>query len=194
MTGPVEDPRYRSAVRAGLVPFVVVGALGLAACSTGPTGHAAQTPTTTGPTSATTLPATTQPTPTTTQPTTSDLVVTDEIRSELVAAGAALNSLPASAYTGLRPGETYYAYDTATQTYWAGAGLLPSSSSTQAQVSTQDDGAYLLFTRTATGAWKAYDVGLAGTADGSPCSITVPSAILQLWNWSAGSCRPSTIS
>jgi hypothetical protein len=176
-------------VRAGLVPFVVVGALGLAACSTGPTGHAAGSATTTTP-----APTTTQPAPTTTQPTTSNLVVTDQIRSELVAAGATLNSLPASAYTGLRPGETYYAYDATTQTYWAGAGLLPSSSSTPAQVSTQDDGAYLLFTRTATGAWKAYDVGLAGTPDGTPCSITVPSAILALWNWPAGSCRPSTIS
>ncbi len=196
MTGPVEGPGYCSAVRAGLVPFVVAGALGLAACSTGSAGQSARGATTTGPTSATTRPtaATSRAAPTTTQPTTSDLVVTDEIRSELVAAGAALNSLPASAYTGLRPGETYYAYDATTQTYWAGAGLLPSSSSTPAQVSTQDDGAYLLFTRPATGAWKAYDVGLAGTADGSPCSITVPGAILQLWNWPAGSCRPSTIS
>jgi len=111
-----------------------------------------------------------------------------------VAAGAALNSLPASDYTGLRPGETYYAYDATTATYWAGAGLVPSASSTPAQVATQDDGAYLLFDRLPGGTWKAYDVGLAGTPEGSACPATVPVAILRLWGWPSGSCRPTTIS
>ena len=57
----------------------------------------------------------------------------------------------------------------------------------------QDDGAYLLFERPQGGAWKAYDVGLAGTPDGTACPVAVPSAILQLWSWGPGTCRPSTL-
>jgi len=72
-------------------------------------------------------------------------VVTAEIKSQLLQAGAALNSLPASAFTGLMSGLTYYAYDSATATYWAGAKLVPSSSSLRAQVSVQDNGSYVLF-------------------------------------------------
>ncbi len=123
----------------------------------------------------------------------SNLVVTDQVREQLVAAGAQLNDLPGSDYTGLRPGETYYGYDPATKTYWAGAGLLPSPSSTPAQVSTQDDGAYLLFERPPGGSWIAHDVGLAGV-EGATCPVQVPAQILRLWGWSSGSCRPPTIS
>ncbi len=179
-----------------------IGALVLGACSAAPSTpattrsastsapHRSTTGTTAGSSTSTTSPSTT----TTAALTTANLVVTDEIRSELTAAGAALNSLPATSYTGLRPGETYYAYDAATQTYWASSGLVPSASSMPAQVSTQDDGAYLLFSRPAGGAWKAYAVGLAGTPEGSPCPIAVPAAVLQLWHWAAGRCRPATIS
>ena len=177
-------------------------ATALGACSAAPTTPSAtRSATTSTPhrsgtaTTAGSGPATTSPLTTSTAAlATANLVVTDEIRSELTAAGATLNSLPASAYTGLRPGETYYAYDAATQTYWASGGLVASASSMQAQVSTQDDGAYLLFSRPAGGAWKAYAVGLAGTAEGSPCPIAVPAAVLQLWHWPPGSCRPATIS
>ena len=37
-------------------------------------------------------------------------------------------------------------------------------------------------------------VGLAGTPEGSACPVTVPAAVLSLWGWPAGGCRPSTIS
>jgi hypothetical protein len=56
----------------------------------------------------------------------------------------------------------------------------------------QDDGGYLLFERPAAGAWTAYNVGLAET-DGSTCPATPPAAVLALWGWPAGSCRPTTI-
>ena len=65
----------------------------------------------------------------TTTPAVRNLVVDDTLRAQLLQAGAAMNSLPASAYTGLVPGTTYYAYDSLTGTYWAGAGLVPSPSS-----------------------------------------------------------------
>lgn len=177
-------------LRRWLVAATVAGGLGLAACSASPTIHSAKTSTPHAPSPSTPR----APTTTTTVPSASNLLITNQIRSQLVAAGAALNSLPASAYTGLVQGETFYVYDPTTGTYWAGAGLVPSSSSTQAQISIQDDGAYLLFDRTSGGTWKAYDVGLAGTSDGTPCSVTVPSSVLRLWNWAPGSCRPSTIS
>jgi hypothetical protein len=190
-------------MRSGSVAFVVFGALGLAACSGGPTSTSATT-STAGNSSGSTTSATTQPTasqPTASQPVTTttavsqttNVVVTDEIRTQLVAAGAALNNLPPSDYTGLVAGGTYYAYDASTKTYWAGAGLAPNPASTQAQVSAQDDGAYLLFERPAGGTWKAFAVGLAGTREGGSCPVTVPSAILSLWSWPAQSCRPATI-
>jgi hypothetical protein len=194
-------------MRSRTVAVVATGALGLAACSAGPTDNAATTstagaqsrsttstesqPTTSPP--ATSQPATTQATTTTAVSQTSNVVVTDEVRAELIAAGAALNSLVPSDYTGLVPGETYYAYDATAKTYWAGAGLAPSPASTQAQVSAQDDGAYLLFERPAGGSWKAYAVGLAGTREGGACPVAVPAAVLSLWNWPPQSCRPATI-
>jgi len=170
---------------------VIVGVVAMAGCSGTPTGKTATAATTSAPVATTTTAGSTT---TEAAAAASNLVVSSAIRSQLVAAGAALDSLPASAFTGLRPGETYYAYDALTQTYWAGAGLLPSSSSTRAQVATQDDGAYLLFTRPRGGAWKGYAVGVAGPPGGSACPVAVPSAILSLWNWPPGSCRPSTIS
>ncbi len=164
--------------------------MSLAGCTSNPTGRSTETSVTAVPATSTTAGQTT----TTTAPGTSNLAVTDAVRSQLLAAGATLNSLPASDYTGLRPGETYYAYDAATRTYWAGAGLVPSPTSTPAQVAAQDDGAYLVFDRPQGGAWKAYAVGLAGTPEGSTCPVTVPGAILDLWGWPPGSCRPTTIS
>jgi hypothetical protein len=120
---------------------------------------------------------------------TADLAVTDAVRAQLVAAGAALNGVPAAEFVGLAPGRTFYAYDAASGTYWAGAQLVPGSS-TQAQVSVQDDGAYVLFHRTSGGAWTAQDVGLAGVG-GTPCPVAVPPAVLALWGWPAGTCRPA---
>jgi len=182
-------------VRARLIAVFALGALGLGACSAG--SHQAATTSSTSSVATTTTSSATTTTslsPTTSMPTTQDVVVTAAVRSQLVAAGAGFNHLVASDYTGLRPGETYYAFDAATQTYWAGAALSPSPSSMPAQVAAQDDGAYLLFERPPGGAWKVYDVGLAGTPEGSACPVAVPGAVLSLWGWPAGGCRPSTIS
>ena len=115
--------------------------------------------------------------------------VTDAIRSQLLDAGAALNQLPPSDYTGLQPGQTYYAYDSATSTYWAGAALVPSPSSQQAQVSDQDDGSYLVFMEPAGGTWTAYDAGYVGPD--STCAETPPAAVLALWGWLPGTCHPN---
>ena len=122
-------------------------------------------------------------------PTAQNLVVTDALRTQLVAAGAALHQLTAADFSGLQPGLTYYALDAKTGTYWAGASLVPSPGSYQAQVSTQDDGSYLLFERQAGGSWVARDVGLAGSF-GTPCPVAVPPDVLAVWGWAPGTCRP----
>jgi hypothetical protein len=117
-----------------------------------------------------------------------NLAVTDELRTELVAAGASLNNIPASEYSGLEPGLTYYAYYPVTATYWAGAKLV--GATMRAQVSTQDDGAYLLFHRSGNGSWIAQNVGLAGGTL-EPCPTgTPPPTIVALWGWQAGTCKP----
>jgi hypothetical protein len=118
-----------------------------------------------------------------------NLVVTNSLRADLLTAGAASNGIPASDYTGLTRGRTFYAYDPATNTYWAGAQLVPSSSSMRAQVSVQDDGAYLLFNKSAGGTWTVHSVGMTGVG-GSPCPVAVPSGVLTVWGWKAGTCRP----
>jgi outer membrane murein-binding lipoprotein Lpp len=185
-----------------LVMAAVAGAAALAGCSSNPTHPSSARTTTTTAAAQTTSTAssstttTSQPTSTTsssaatTPATAQNLPVTNDIRSQLVQAGAALNSLPASDYTGLAPGTTYYAYDPVTATYWAAGALAPSPSSEQAQVSAQDDGSYLLFSRPAGAAWTAHNDGLTARP-GSSCPVAVPASILALWNWPSGTCQPA---
>lgn len=116
-----------------------------------------------------------------------NLAVTDALRAELVA--AASQGAKAGFYTGLVPGTTYYAYDGATGTYWVGAGLVPSPTSLAAQVSTQDDGSYLIFARGSSPPWQIFTVGLSGVAR-ERCSVPIPADVLQVWGWAAGTCRP----
>ena len=115
--------------------------------------------------------------------------MTNDVRAQLLAAGAAANQLPVSDYTGLRPGATYYAVDPATGISWAGAALAPSASSFQAQVAAQDDGSYFVFEKAPGGTWVARQDGLGGI-QGSTCPLPIPAAVLALWQWPAGTCRP----
>ena len=163
----------------------------LAGCGSSGGGSSTSASTTTTSMTATTQTGTSTGTSSTTSTTAGaqNLVVTKALRATLVAAGAAHSSLPASDYTGLRHGVTYYAYDAATNSYWAGASLVPKSTSLPAQVSAQDDGGYLLFTKPAGGSWTVYSVGMAGIG-GSPCPIAVPASVLSVWGWGAGRCNP----
>ena len=175
---------------------IAVVVLGVTACSTSTRSSASSGPTTTAPAAPTTGASAAVRTTSTSAPAPDgaprDLPVTPAVRAALLDAGAAFNQLPASAYDGLRPGTTYYAYDPATRTYWAGAALSPSSSSLRAQVSAQDDGAYLLFEKPVGGVWRVYDDGLGGIG-GTACPVTVPAGVVAVWGWPAGRCRPATI-
>jgi len=173
------------------VGIVVAGALALAACSGTPaTSSTSSTPSTRGPsgsrTTSSTMPLTTAV----------NLPVTDQVRSELVSAGSALNNIPASEFSGLAPGLTYEALDRSTGVHWAGARLVAAPSSdpsnpTQAQVSTQDQGSYYVFRQPPGGAWTAYAAG--NTGPGTACPVTVPTAVLRVWGWQPGSCRPNGV-
>jgi hypothetical protein len=123
-----------------------------------------------------------------------NMPITDQIRSQLVAAGAALNNIPVAQYSGLAPGLTYYAFDTSSHTYWAGARLVPAPSSdpsnpTRAQVASQDDGSYYVFTQPQGGSWTAHAAGNVGPS--TPCPVAVPASVLAVWGWPSGSCRPA---
>jgi hypothetical protein len=120
----------------------------------------------------------------------SDLALTADVRAQLIHAYAQEEHVADSAYTGLAKGTAYYAVDNATGTYWAGASLIPSSHSVRAQVSTQDDGGYLLFEKPAGGDWKLWAVGLEQTPDALPCPVQVPADVLAVWHWAASSCNP----
>jgi hypothetical protein len=123
-----------------------------------------------------------------------NIQVTDALRTQLVAAAAGLNSIPVAEFTGLAPGLTYYALDKETNIHWAGARLVPAPSSnpsspTQAQISSQDAGSYYIFQQPMGGQWIAYAAG--NTGQGTPCPTTLPPAVLAVWGWPAGGCRPS---
>ncbi len=198
----------RTALFAGAV--LAASSLALAACSTStPSTQGTTTTTATSApvTTTTSAPVTTTTsapvTTTTSAPVTTtsgsgaqNLTVTNAIRSQLVAAGAALNNVPVSEYSGLAPGLTYYALDRATGTYWAAARLVPAPSSdpskpTQAQIDAQDEGSYTLFTRAPGASWKAYPDG--NTGPGTPCPVTVPADVVKVWGWPTGSCRPNSV-
>lgn len=176
--------------------LAVAGLAAIVGCGSNsgtPATTTAGAPTTTGSstTATATQPSTTPATGTTgSSSTAQNLLVTTALRAELLAAGAASHNLPVSAYTGLVPGRTYYAYDPATATYWAGAALVPSRSSVPAQVSVQDDGSYLLFSRTAGSSWQVESVGMTGIA-GAKCPVAVPATVLAVWGWAPGTCRPA---
>jgi hypothetical protein len=175
-----------------LTPLLILLVTGCGSTvSSGPTTSVHESNPPTSATSPSTIAAAPRSTSPPTAAGTHNLTITDADRTQLVQAAAALNNVPAADFVGLVPGDTYFAYDGPTATYWAGAKLDPGSSQ-PAQVSTQDDGAYVLFHRPAGADWIAQDVGLAGV-EGGKCPVVVPAAILALWNWGPGTCRPAGV-
>jgi hypothetical protein len=165
-------------LRVLLLSALFGGALLLSACGTGANS------------STTSLSTTTTAPSTTTTGVTQDLPVTPSVRKSIFDAAAAYHQLPPSDYLGLNAGATYYAFDPATDRYYAAAGLDPSRNSIKAEVGTQDDGAYNLFSRAAsTNKWTVYDDGLGGSQEAT-CPLVIPAAVLKVWNWRANSCFP----
>jgi hypothetical protein len=185
----------RTQVRLPGISAVLAGAVCVAACSSSasqpPAANTAPATTTASATATSAAaPASAAASPSSTGA--ENLALNDSVRAQLVAAAARLNGLPASAYLGLVKGESYYGFDPATSTYWAGGALDPSPSSQRAQVSVQDDGGYYIFEEPAGGSWTASSEGLAGI-EGATCSVHVPPALVALWHWPAGACHPAGI-
>lgn len=119
------------------------------------------------------------------------LAVTATVRAQLLRAAArSKGGLPAADFKGLEPGQTYYALDQGTGTYWAGAALVPGDDSRAAEASVQDNGSYDVFERAPGGSWHAFEVGLAGVG-GTACPVRLPPAVLEAWGWPDGSCHPA---
>lgn len=86
-----------------------------------------------------------------------NLVVSTVVRSELTAAYAADRGIPVSDVAGAdpMPGSVYYAYDPATDTYWAEAHFEPSSTApSSVQVSFQDGTGIGMFKKVGTATWQ----------------------------------------
>jgi hypothetical protein len=84
------------------------------------------------------------------------------MRGELSAAYEAHMQIPASDVGGFIPGTTtYYAYDRATNTYWALAQFRPSASAPlKVEVSFQDNGDVGMFRRAGLGPWQTHGAGV----------------------------------
>ena len=194
---PEVPPRRLRPGRPGAAALAAAALTVLAACGGAtPARHSAGTTTSSTPAPPASSTSSAPPGSTSSSSTTAagtgvrNLVVSATVRAQLLAAGAAMNELPAADYTGLVAGTTYYAYDPATATYWAGAGLVPSPTSTPAQVSVQDDGSYVLYEMVQGGAWQARPVGLGATPGQHACPSALPAAVVALWHWAPGTCRP----
>jgi hypothetical protein len=119
-----------------------------------------------------------------------NLTLTDDVRAELVQAGATLTGFPASEFTGLRPGRSYYGYDAEGDTYWATATLW-GPKSFEAGVMLQDQNSYMLFHKSGDPAatWVPIAAGFGPISAGDePCPI--PESVRDVWQWPTDKCYP----
>jgi hypothetical protein len=119
-----------------------------------------------------------------------NLPVTDDVRAELVQAGATLTGHPASEFGGLRPGKTYYAYQPQGDTYYAAAALTGAKTE-EAAINLQDQNSYMMFYKGGNpgATWTPIAAGFGPIAAGqAPCPI--PQPVRDVWQWPAGKCYP----
>jgi hypothetical protein len=109
-----------------------------------------------------------------------DLAVSRQVRNELTVTYVDSRGIPLSDVAGARPGSVYYAFDPATDTYWAQADFAPSrTASAEVLVSFQDGASIGLFTRTGNGSWQ---VRLAGAPPVCAEARFFPQAVLMAWS------------
>jgi hypothetical protein len=134
-------------------------------------------------TTAVSRPATTVSAAPSDQPT--NLVADAAVRHELLAAFIAFRSnaantpgfaaIPPSAVRGIAPRTLYYAFDSATGTYWAAASFSATAvaSQTYAFVGFQDGGSSAVFTRSSGQPWRVDSIG--------PCLKGLPAVVATAW-------------
>jgi hypothetical protein len=109
-----------------------------------------------------------------------DLPVSRDVRDELTAAYVHFRGISLADVAGTIPGSVYYAYDPASDTYWAEATFLPSrTASVKILVGFQDGGSIGLFARAARSGWQVW-------LGGEPVVCTevpfFPPAVLTAWS------------
>jgi hypothetical protein len=108
-----------------------------------------------------------------------NLLVSSALRSQLTTAYVAFRQISVSDVSGTRPDSVYYAYDQATNTYWAMADFMPAQTAPQnVQVSFQDGGSTGLFTKIGPGPWRVRRGGIPAV-----CVVSefFPKSVLAAW-------------
>jgi hypothetical protein len=89
-----------------------------------------------------------------------NLAISSALRTELTAAYAAYKRISPADIAGTEPGSVHYAYDPATNTYWALANFAPSATAPpRVTVSFQDGTSWGFFTKVGSGPWLAQEGG-----------------------------------
>ena len=109
-----------------------------------------------------------------------NLPVSRDVRNELTVAYVNLRGISLSDVAGTIPGSVDYAYDPATDTYWAEANFLPSRTASQKVLVGFQDGASIgLFARAARSGWQ---VQLGGEPVVCAEVPFFPPAVLMAWS------------
>jgi hypothetical protein len=109
-----------------------------------------------------------------------NLLVSSDVRSQLTAAYVALRQIPVSDVSGTRPNSVYYAYDQATNTYWAMADFVPAKADPQnVLVNFQDGGSSGLFTKVGSGPWHVQEGSIPALCGESQF---FPKSVLAAWS------------
>ena len=108
-----------------------------------------------------------------------NLVVDAGTRAELLSAYAAVMRIPTADATA-DPGETYYAYDPTTNTYWARANYGPTSGDpAQVTYEFQDGGQIGYFKKVGNGSWQVENGGQPAICGALKF---FPTAVLAAWS------------
>ena len=112
-----------------------------------------------------------------------NLLVSSAVRSQLIAAYVAMRQIPAPDVSGTEPNGVYYAYDPATNTYWALAHFTPTQGDPlSVQYGFQDGGDIGMFTKIGSGPWSVQSGGMPAVCIESRF---FPKAVLTSWEISA---------
>jgi hypothetical protein len=116
--------------------------------------------------------------------------LTDDVATQLLAAGAVLTGRPVSEFGGLQEGRTYIAQQ-ASGGEWAAAKLYANPGMMDAAINLQDQNSYMFFRKNGTpgSTWVPIAAGFGAIPSGeAPCPI--PQAARTLWQWPQGKCYP----
>jgi hypothetical protein len=110
-----------------------------------------------------------------------NLIATAAVKSELLTTFAATSKIPASDVAGSVPGSVYYAYDPATQTYWAKAFFTPTSTAPVSVTVDLQEAQGGLFEKSGNGPWQLKFFVVQGQRALCEDWQFFPQAVLAAW-------------